>query len=160
MLLYPLLYIRIIWALSKFPLFGLPTKKLSQSFQGVYLEHLCCWKVLPGNSETYSGLRTIEMWILKLTLLKQSRVYALFFASQLRKSGWHLFFSSLAPGCSRNRTMDSNDSFLTSVGKTKDELLSWSPWQLLLFNANYTNLDILPFQTYLPNGTPLSGFHT
>ena len=84
-----------------------------------------------------------------------------FFASQQKNSGWYLFFSSLALGCSRNRTMDSNDSFLNSVGKTKDELLSWSPWQLLLFNASYTNLDILPFQTYLPNGTPLSDFfHT
>lgn len=46
--------------------------------------------------------------------------------------------------------------FLNSVGKTKDELLRGSSWQLLLLNANYTNLDILPFQAHPSGGTALS----
>ena len=72
-------------------------------------------KSAPGNSETYSGLRTIEMWILKLTLLKQSRVYALFCSElfQLTGKGTGLFIYPLPiHHCLRAESRDSGLSCL------------------------------------------------
>lgn len=96
------------------------------------------------------------MRILKSILLKKNWVYALFFASQWKNQTDIYFFSKFAPGCSCVEPWTAMILSLNSAGKTEDELLSWSPWQLLLFNHNYTTLDI---QTYLLNGTPLSDFH-
>lgn len=124
-------------------MFGLLPKKLNQ-FPAGGSGAFVLLKSAPGNSNVHSDLRTIEMWILKFTLLKQGGVYALFLLLKRRNQADIYFFSNLAPGCSLNRTMDSNDSFLNSVGKTKDELLSWSSWQLLLFNANYSRHPSLP----------------
>lgn len=110
MVLAPSLHNRTIWGLSKFPKHGLLPRKLNQSFQG-WIQSICAFeKCSRYTLNVQPVLRTIEMWILKFTLLKQGTVYT-FFASHQKKSDWHLFFSKLAPGCSRNRTMDSNDSF-------------------------------------------------
>lgn len=60
MALYPLLYVRIVWELSKFPMFGLLPKKLNQfpvGGSGAFV----LLKSAPGNSNVHSHLRTIEM---------------------------------------------------------------------------------------------------
>lgn len=144
MRLNPLLHIRIIWELSKVPVLGLLPQETKSEFPGGGSGAWVLLKVAPGNSNRQPGLRTIEMWILKFKLLKQSRVYALFFASQQREPAWHSF-STLPQAVATIEPWTAKILFHNSAGKTKDELLSWSSWQLLLLNANYINLDILPF---------------
>lgn len=60
MAIYPLLYIRIVWELSKFPMFGLLPKKLNQ-FPAGGSGAFVLLKSAPGNSNVHSDLRTIEM---------------------------------------------------------------------------------------------------
>lgn len=94
-------------------------------------------KSAPGNSLTGSqAWGTIARWIQKFTLLKQSRVYALFFASQQKKSDWHFFFPTLPQAVVVIEPWTARILFLNSVGKTKEELSSWSSWQLLLLNTD------------------------
>lgn len=83
-----------------------------------------------------------------------------FFAFQQKQSDWHLFFFPTLPqAVAAIEPWTARILFLNSVGKTKDELLGWSSWQLLLLSVNYANLDILSFQAHLPSGTPLLDFH-
>lgn len=132
---------------------GLLPQEIKAEFPGVDPEHLCLW-VVPQ----VTGLRTTEMWILKSRLLKQSRVYALFFCFSTKEIRLiSIFFPTLPQAVAVPWT--ARILFLNSVGKTKDELLGWSSWQLLLLSVNYTNLDILSFQAHLPSGTRLLDFH-
>lgn len=71
----------------------------------------------------------------------------------------YFFFPTLPQAVAAIEPWTARILFLNSVGKTKDELLGWSTWQLLLLNVNYANLDILSFQAHLPSGTPLLDFH-
>ena len=60
MALYPLLYIRIVWGLSKFPMFGLLPKKVNQ-FPAGGSGAFVLLKSAAGSSNVHSDLRTIEM---------------------------------------------------------------------------------------------------
>lgn len=100
------------------------------------------WEQLKCESENSHCWSKAEFILsLRLTRRNQTNIY---------------FFPNLPRAVAATEPQTAMILFLISVGKTKDELLRRGSWQLLLLNASYTNLDVLPFQAHLLSGSLLS----